>query len=179
MTTSHPTKFSESLILGATQAGNSETLARFVLDDLASKRTVGKLLYLTGDKNKDTFQRTMSENGVTAMELMVYETKAARDLEERIARTVQEIINGEACGVFLLLKLLRPFIFSRTEQVDDVADFLRAIIFGFRIAFSPPTLSVFPSYISQFFSGLKANSQDRSDWWNYGHISSHRARPSR
>ena len=115
MTTSRSNKFSESLILGATQTGNSESLARFVLGDMASRRTGGKLLYLTGDKNRDTFHRIISENGVIIEELMVYETKAARDLEERIAHTAQEIANGAACDMLLVLKILRLL---RTQPRD-------------------------------------------------------------
>ncbi|KAF8591716.1 tetrapyrrole biosynthesis, uroporphyrinogen III synthase [Ramaria rubella] len=91
ITALHPTKFTEALILGASQTGKSETLAQFVLDDLPSRQTTGKLLYLTGDKNRDTFFKIMSENGVALECLMVYETKSASDLAERVALVVQEI----------------------------------------------------------------------------------------
>lgn len=100
ITISHPVKFSESLILGASQTGSSESLAQFVLDDLPLRRASGKLLYLTGDKNKDTFRRIMAGNGVGIQELMVYETKAVSNLEERVASIAEEIANGEwdFCG---------------------------------------------------------------------------------
>lgn len=94
MTTLQPSKFSESLILGATQTGSSESLAQFILDNLPPRRIGEKLLYLTGDKNKDTFRRILTENGVEIEELMVYETKAASDLGERIASIAKEIVNG-------------------------------------------------------------------------------------
>jgi uroporphyrinogen-III synthase len=102
MTTLHSSVFSESLILGATQAGSSESLAQFVLDDLPLRRIGGKLLYLTGDKNRDTFRRTMAENSVGMDELMVYETRAANDLGERISSIAKEIANGaisDVCSV--------------------------------------------------------------------------------
>jgi uroporphyrinogen-III synthase len=100
----HSTQFSESLILGAAQAGGSESLARFVVDDRALRCAGGKLLYLTGDKNKDTFHRIMSENGVIVEEIMVYVTRAANDLEERVASTVQQIVNGATSYVIRLPK---------------------------------------------------------------------------
>lgn len=94
MTTLQPSKFSESLILGATQTGSSESLAQFILHNLPPRRIGEKLLYLTGDKNKDTFRLILTENGVEIEELMVYETKAASDLGKRIARIAKEIANG-------------------------------------------------------------------------------------
>ncbi|KAF8519380.1 tetrapyrrole biosynthesis, uroporphyrinogen III synthase [Hysterangium stoloniferum] len=91
MTELYPEKFSESLILGATQSGKSESLARFILSDLPSRHTQGKLLYLTGDKNRDTLRQIMSENNIDVKDLMVYETAARGDLEEIVIRTVQAI----------------------------------------------------------------------------------------
>ncbi|KAF8520289.1 tetrapyrrole biosynthesis, uroporphyrinogen III synthase [Gautieria morchelliformis] len=130
MTTMHSTRFSESLILGAAQAGSSEPLARFVLDDRALRRTGGKLLYLTGDKNKDTFHRIMSENGVIVEEIMVYETKAANGLEERVASTAQQIANVEGGNKLTWL------IFFAPSSSDFVLHFLRRS-FRFSHANSP------------------------------------------
>ncbi|KIJ34923.1 hypothetical protein M422DRAFT_181486 [Sphaerobolus stellatus SS14] len=91
MTRSHPTKFSESLILGAAQTGKAESLAQFILDDLPARRRGKKLLYLTGDKNRDTFHRILTENGVNIQSLMVYGTMAAKNLGQKVFDVVQEI----------------------------------------------------------------------------------------
>lgn len=91
MATSHPTKFSESLILGAKQGGKAESLAQFVLDDLSSRQQGSKLLYLTGDKNRDTFLRIMTEHNIHVQSMMVYETTAALNLSARVAEVAQDI----------------------------------------------------------------------------------------
>ncbi|GJJ06071.1 hypothetical protein Clacol_000260 [Clathrus columnatus] len=90
MTISHPSKFSKRLILGM-HAGKAELLAYFILDDLRTRQMAGKLLYLTGDKNRDTFSRIMNEHDIPIDSLMVYETGAASDLERRIAFAAQTI----------------------------------------------------------------------------------------
>lgn len=133
MTESHPTKFSKLLILGA-HTGKAESLARFILDDLPTRHNVGRLLYLTGDKNRDTFCRIMSEHDVPTESLMVYETGPASDLENRIRCAVQEADNK--CG----------------KHADSVW-----------ISFFAPSSSGFAlPYLKQHFSLPHAGSSDES-----------------
>jgi uroporphyrinogen-III synthase len=100
MTELYPEKFSKSLILGAAQSGNSESLAHFILSDLPPRGAEGKLLYLTGDKNRDNFRQIMLENNIAVESFMVYETAARGDLEEVVTRTAQGIKQGASPSAF-------------------------------------------------------------------------------
>jgi uroporphyrinogen-III synthase len=57
------------------KSGTSERLARFILEDL-TKTEIPKatMLYLTGDKNKDTLLGALAEGGITLTSSQVYET---------------------------------------------------------------------------------------------------------
>ncbi|KAH8093076.1 tetrapyrrole biosynthesis uroporphyrinogen III synthase [Cristinia sonorae] len=89
----HP-RLTPRIIRGASEGGTSEKLAHFILKDLdlegrsRDHDDVGKptLLYLTGDKNRDTLPGILSEGGVELESLQVYGTvgssRFGRDLEE-------------------------------------------------------------------------------------------------
>jgi len=77
-------------IRGGTQTGTSERLAHFILNDLP-EREGNKLLYLTGDKNRDTLPKILAGRCVALEPLRVYETRSsstfAKDLESVVTST--------------------------------------------------------------------------------------------
>ncbi|KAF9502103.1 tetrapyrrole biosynthesis, uroporphyrinogen III synthase [Pleurotus eryngii] len=56
-------------------SGNAEQLARYILND--ARRMSGKLLYLTGDKNRDTLPSILASNNLILHQLQVYETRGS------------------------------------------------------------------------------------------------------
>ncbi|KAF9476896.1 tetrapyrrole biosynthesis, uroporphyrinogen III synthase [Pholiota conissans] len=60
-------------------SGSAATLAPFILDDL--KERPAKILYLTGDKNRDTLPRILNEGGISLQPLQVYETQGSTSFE--------------------------------------------------------------------------------------------------
>jgi len=71
------------------ETGNGEQLARFVLENRDKNTDNKKLLYLTGDKNRDTIPKILSSNKdqgppILLHSLQVYETHGATDLEKNI-----------------------------------------------------------------------------------------------
>ncbi|KAL7278482.1 hypothetical protein ACG7TL_007481 [Trametes sanguinea] len=70
-------------IRGGAESGTAEKLAHFILADLARSPTRhGKtLLYLTGDKNRDTLPRILSEGGLELESLQVYATQGSNPAE--------------------------------------------------------------------------------------------------
>ncbi|KAI0291587.1 tetrapyrrole biosynthesis, uroporphyrinogen III synthase [Russula brevipes] len=71
-----------------TESGTAERLARYIVQDAT---TEGKLLYLTGDKNRDTLSRVVREGlgeGVLR-ELRVYATRGVLDFEGSLLRALQ------------------------------------------------------------------------------------------
>lgn len=64
-------------IRGGSETGTAERLAGFILNDLSSDGTSRRLLYLTGDKNRDTLPRILESAGVALDPLQVYATQGS------------------------------------------------------------------------------------------------------
>lgn len=80
-------------IRGGSQTGKSESLARFILDDLPERE--GKaLLYLTGDKNRDTLPKILAEGQVSLRNLKVYETQGSSSFESDLEKTITYLPAG-------------------------------------------------------------------------------------
>ncbi|KAF9007040.1 tetrapyrrole biosynthesis, uroporphyrinogen III synthase [Cyathus striatus] len=60
-------------------SGTGEKLAKFIVDD--PSRPHGRLLYLTGDKNRDTVPKILGDAGVEFVELRVYATQGSGRFE--------------------------------------------------------------------------------------------------
>lgn len=75
--TSYPSPMSPADIRGAAESGTSERLAKFIISDLPARQERAKLLYLTGDKNRDTLPNILSDGGVDLVSLKVYETRGS------------------------------------------------------------------------------------------------------
>lgn len=64
-------------IRGGSETGTAERLAGFILKDRPSDESSRKLLYLTGDKNRDTLPRILESAGVALDPLQVYATQGS------------------------------------------------------------------------------------------------------
>ncbi|KAI3612634.1 uroporphyrinogen-iii synthase [Moniliophthora roreri] len=80
-----------SLIKGQ-DCGNADQLGRFIVDDL--KSSSARLLYLTGDKNRDTLPNILRDGNVGFQSLKVYETQGSSKFAEDLAFAVQETRNN-------------------------------------------------------------------------------------
>jgi uroporphyrinogen-III synthase len=78
-------------VRGAAEAGTGEKLARFVLDDLAEDARGARLLYLTGDKNKETLPEILKDGGVILDTVQAYATQGAASFPEDLRRIVEEV----------------------------------------------------------------------------------------
>ncbi|KZT00365.1 tetrapyrrole biosynthesis uroporphyrinogen III synthase [Laetiporus sulphureus 93-53] len=81
-------------IRGASESGTGEKLARFILRDLGEKAKGARLLYLTGDKNRDTLPRILGEAGVTLGAIQVYETRGSSKFEADLKEAMHEVRSG-------------------------------------------------------------------------------------
>ncbi|KAJ3570183.1 hypothetical protein NP233_g4574 [Leucocoprinus birnbaumii] len=71
------------------ETGTGEQLAHFILEDITKDRSSNGLLYLTGDKNRDTVPKILSsekahDNKIALHALQVYETHGATDFEKNL-----------------------------------------------------------------------------------------------
>ncbi|KAL1749081.1 tetrapyrrole biosynthesis, uroporphyrinogen III synthase [Schizophyllum fasciatum] len=66
--------------------GTGEQLAHFIVDDVRSENRTSpaRLLYLTGDKNRDTVPNILTEAGIAFEPLQVYGTRGAHDFAQRL-----------------------------------------------------------------------------------------------
>ncbi|TFK62973.1 tetrapyrrole biosynthesis, uroporphyrinogen III synthase [Pluteus cervinus] len=78
---------SPDLIRGET-TGSGEQLARFIVDDL-KERSPARLLYLVGDKNRDTIPTLLSEAGIELEQIQVYGTQASSTFGEELDDVVR------------------------------------------------------------------------------------------
>ena len=74
-------------IFGAEEAGTGEKLASFMLARLRTAPPDRPLLYLVGDKRRDTIARALTDGGIAIEEMQVYSTRVRREfpLDFRIA----------------------------------------------------------------------------------------------
>ncbi|KXN90407.1 Uroporphyrinogen-III synthase [Leucoagaricus sp. SymC.cos] len=125
--------------------GTGEQLARFVLEDIlgGSGSGTSTLLYLTGDKNRDTVPKILSpEEGqgrkIELEALQVYETHGSTNFESNLKSLVAEnykdnnwwiVFFAPSSADFAYPKLLKHFIFTPNEtplELDDPPHLLTA-----------------------------------------------------
>ncbi|KAI8992799.1 tetrapyrrole biosynthesis uroporphyrinogen III synthase [Trametes punicea] len=80
-------------IRGGTESGTAEKLAHFILDDLARTPSAENrtLLYLTGDKNRDTLPKILGGGGVNLDSLQVYATQGSSKFEQDLKEALGEM----------------------------------------------------------------------------------------
>ncbi|RPD53618.1 tetrapyrrole biosynthesis, uroporphyrinogen III synthase [Lentinus tigrinus ALCF2SS1-6] len=81
-------------IRGATESGNSEKLAHFIVADLSSAPSGSKgrrLLYLTGDKNRDTLPSILKDAGIELDNLQVYATQGSSRFEDDLMNALEGV----------------------------------------------------------------------------------------
>lgn len=101
-------------ILGAEKAGTGEKLARYIASTYGETTNSDEniearpeILYLTGDKNRETLPSILSEAGIKHHKMKVYETESAPELPKRLAETLYQVQSespeGLAKNVWLVL----------------------------------------------------------------------------
>jgi len=88
--TSLPSHLLPTDVLGGAESGTSEALANFIIARAApSKKNRVKLLYLTGDKNRDTLPNMLTEKGIELDSAQTYETKCCDQFASNMATVVK------------------------------------------------------------------------------------------
>jgi uroporphyrinogen-III synthase len=87
------------------ESGTGERLAHFILEDVprseSSLKT--KLLYLTGDKNRDTIPNILQDGGLDVECLKVYETHCSPNLPRDLGKVVKSSSKGAPNFPFFLV----------------------------------------------------------------------------
>ena len=74
-------------------SGTGEQLGHFIVKE--HPKSAKPLLYLTGDKNRDTVPTLLTEGGVAFRPLQVYGTQPRRDFESALNSAVDALPPGE------------------------------------------------------------------------------------
>lgn len=82
-------------IRGGAETGTSERLAHFIVDDLSSATGSRRLLYLTGDKNRDTLPNILSDAGFELDSLQVYATQGSSTFAADLRRALDGLMSGK------------------------------------------------------------------------------------
>lgn len=85
------TRFTPEIFRGE-PSGTGEKLARFILDGPHERPK--KLLYLTGDKNRDTLPKILEEAGIELRSLKVYETQGSTSFERDLTKAMKSAPTG-------------------------------------------------------------------------------------
>ncbi|KAK2462821.1 hypothetical protein APHAL10511_005212 [Amanita phalloides] len=80
---------SPSMIQGQ-DCGNADNLARFIVQDLEGKNDQSKLLYLTGDKNRESLPSILNEASVRFDQLEVYGTQGSSTFKDDLGRIMED-----------------------------------------------------------------------------------------
>jgi uroporphyrinogen-III synthase len=75
------------------ESGNAANLATFILADLHGKAGA-KLLYLTGDKNRDTVTRILEDNNIELELLQMYKTQGSPTFGSNISLALESSPKG-------------------------------------------------------------------------------------
>ncbi|KAI0742477.1 tetrapyrrole biosynthesis, uroporphyrinogen III synthase [Daedaleopsis nitida] len=128
-------------VRGGDEAGTSEKLAHFIVSDLAGTPVEGegeghgrkKLLYLTGDKNRDTLPAILTQASLELDSLQVYATQGSTRFEEDLANALNGVQaldpNGDehwwivyfapSSAKHVLPILRKQFEFAGSEEVGE------------------------------------------------------------
>lgn len=106
--TSLPAHLLPTDVLGSAESGTSEALADFIITRTApSKKNRIKLLYLTGDKNRDTLSNKLTEKGVELDAVQTYETKCSDEFASKLGEVVKSQKHGAQCYHVQFINVLK------------------------------------------------------------------------
>lgn len=87
------------------ETGTGEQLAHFILEDIRGDRDSNNLLYLTGDKNRDTVSKILSSeeakaSNITLHTLQVYETHGSTGFERNLGSVMTQVTHKEKDNIW-------------------------------------------------------------------------------
>lgn len=74
-------------------SGTGEQLARLILGDVIQRPA--KLLFLTGDKNRDTIPNALQDAGIELQFLQVYQTRGSSNFEHGLTEVIKSASKGQ------------------------------------------------------------------------------------
>ena len=146
-------------------SGSASDLARFVVQDVRGVAGATlRMLYLTGDRNRDVVMRVLAEGGVGLETLRVYDTRESPQFETRLSLVLEVAPKGAPASFSFSLFFVVLTDHSRFYALVD--RLLFTVNRGLRDAHSCKILP-----LTQFWNnrriGKPDSCQDRSDRTDY------------
>ncbi|KAJ7158852.1 tetrapyrrole biosynthesis, uroporphyrinogen III synthase [Mycena filopes] len=92
----HPDSHSTPTDIRGASSGTSEQLAKFIVSDLVSSPLQKRLLYLTGDKNRDTLPDILHDGNVQLSSLQVYQTQGSSRFSDDLTLALESPTHQES-----------------------------------------------------------------------------------
>ncbi|TFY82953.1 hypothetical protein EWM64_g1064 [Hericium alpestre] len=105
-------------IRGAAESGTAERLAHFILSDLAGKKA--KLLYLTGDKNRETLPQILTDGGVELVNLQVYGTQDSPTFGDDLNKAINDVFDKELWWVVYFAPSAAAYVTPTLRTIFDL-----------------------------------------------------------
>ena len=80
-------------VRGGAESGTAEKLAHFIVSDLSGSAH-RRLLYLTGDKNRDTLPNILQGGGIQLQPLQVYATQGSSTFGTDLKQAISQVTSG-------------------------------------------------------------------------------------
>ena len=88
------TPFTPKKILGGSESGTAERLAHFIVENLEHERRSKKLLYLVGDKNRETLANIVEKAELKLEAIHVYETCGSTTFDSDLGEALGKVPRG-------------------------------------------------------------------------------------
>ncbi|KAJ7052603.1 tetrapyrrole biosynthesis, uroporphyrinogen III synthase [Mycena amicta] len=122
--------------------GNSEQLARFILADFPSPPSK-PLLYLTGDKNRDTLPEILRAGGLELAPLQVYKTQGSSTFPNDLKLALDNFKNSDGWWIVFFAPSTAEFVLPFLREHFDLHSADASIGRRAKIAAIGPTTSTF------------------------------------
>ena len=146
-----PSRLVPGNIRGQAQSGTAEQLAHFILSDLSERvegSTARRLLYLTGDKNRDTLPNILTSGGIVLDALQVYATHGSPSFPHDLKNAIENMQAGK-----WPVEMFNPLKCRQRERIDPSQSW------GWVVFFAPSAAEqVLPTLLDQFqFQGIDSS----------------------
>ena len=137
-------------------SGSAADLARFVVQDVRGLAgATPRMLYLTGDKNRDVVMRVLAEGGVELETLRVYETRESPEFETRLSLVLEVAPKGASTSFSFSLLLLLFFWVLIVHSKDAM--------YWWIVYFAPSTAGFVTPILAKYFHLVGSGTTEGSE----------------
>ncbi|KII83671.1 hypothetical protein PLICRDRAFT_119223 [Plicaturopsis crispa FD-325 SS-3] len=131
------------IIRGGQETGTSERLAHYILNDISGSDSQARMLYLTGDKNRDTLPTILRDGGVELDALQVYGTQGASAFPTDLKNAIDRMPSKRPWWIVYFAPSAAEFVTPFLRDIFDLPSPAEALRDTVKIAAIGPTTAQF------------------------------------